>query len=298
MPSSGSRSARRRGGRSAGSWSTTGRRRHGRRRDEGRQRRCDGLLLLTSAGRVDDSDPGLTPPINTGGNTSRTISHVDFCLDPKDDTGIDDLSSRRRQQASWSRSTTGTIDKSVDKPPALRPAGRERPSPTGRRQRAFTWRADRPATQEQSYGVTGTITVENRACTEVSTGVEVTDSIRVRSTRCDGGRDNCGETGAPGSRSPRTGHSVLVRGRSGRRRPNRRPTGSHGESTSPTPAASTSSVTARTMTEAGARTVEAGGDRRVKNREIDRNVVLPTPAVHLLEPKSDEMSSICSATTR
>ena len=44
-----------------------------------------------SGGGLDDSDTGITTPINTNGEVEPRpygISHVDFCFDPKDGTGV------------------------------------------------------------------------------------------------------------------------------------------------------------------------------------------------------------------
>ena len=79
-----------------------------------------------SGAGLDDSDSGITTPINTNGEEDDRpygISHVDFCLDPKADTGVDDLDVTKTATTSWEKVYTWDVEKSVDKPQLVLPAG-------------------------------------------------------------------------------------------------------------------------------------------------------------------------------
>ena len=66
----------------------------------------------------DDSDTGITTPINKNGNVDPRpygISHVDFCFDPKDGTGVKHLVVTKTADTSWEKVYSWDVEKSVDK---------------------------------------------------------------------------------------------------------------------------------------------------------------------------------------
>ena len=129
---------------------------------------------------LDDSDTGLTTPINTGGNEPRPygISHVDFCLDPKGVGGPEQLVVTKTAQTSWEQLYTWDVEKSVDKPQlTLKPGESD----------TVQWKVDVTQTGSTARNavVDGTITVENPNDTAV-TGVSVTDALSGAVVDCDG----------------------------------------------------------------------------------------------------------------
>ncbi len=66
-------------------------------------------------GGLDDSDTGITTPINTNGEVGPRpygISHVDFCFDPKGGTGVKRLDVTKTADASWEKVYTWDVEKS------------------------------------------------------------------------------------------------------------------------------------------------------------------------------------------
>jgi uncharacterized repeat protein (TIGR01451 family) len=121
-------------------------------------------------GGLDDSDTGITTPIDTNGEAPDRpyeISHVDFCFDPKDHIGPDDLVVTKTAETSWEKVYTWDVEKSVDKSEL-----NLKPGETG----TVQWKVDVTQTGSavRNARVGGTITVHNPNATAV-TGVSVTD---------------------------------------------------------------------------------------------------------------------------
>jgi len=134
-----------------------------------------------SGAGTDDSDEGITTPINTEGNVDPRpygISHVDFCFDPKGDGGPDRLAVTKTAQASWEKVYTWDVEKSVD------PSHLElKTGTTG----TANWKVDVTQTgfAARNAVVVGTITVTNPNDVDV-TGVTVGDALPGAVVDCDG----------------------------------------------------------------------------------------------------------------
>lgn len=144
----------------------------------------------SSGSGLDDSDTGITTPINDNGaapDRPYGISHVDFCLDPKSDTGVDRLVVTKTASTSWEKVYTWSVDKSVDKSHLEMKTGA-----TG----SVQWKVD--VTQTGSVArnavVSGTITVQNPNGTDVS-GVSVSDALPGAVVDCDSATDGAQSTG-------------------------------------------------------------------------------------------------------
>ena len=135
------------------------------------------------------ADEGLTPPLN-GGEQNPQISHVEFCFDPKEGdtphlTVTKTASGTSKIQHNWG------IDKLVKVAGASDATYGDNASlnlPDGGNG-SFTWKVTVTHTQQQTYAVTGTITVANDGDAAV-TGVDVTDSLADASISCGGSSTN------------------------------------------------------------------------------------------------------------
>ena len=151
-----------------------------------------------SASGLDDSDSGLTTPINTNGEADPRpfgISHIDVCLDPKADTGVDDLVVTKTASTNWEKVYTWEVEKSVDRPQLQLQSGGSG---------TVNWTVD--VTQSGSFArnavVTGTISVENPN-DEAVTDVSVSDALAGAVVDCDAGAAGAQSTGltVPGNGS-------------------------------------------------------------------------------------------------
>ena len=132
-------------------------------------------------GGHDDSDAGITTPINTNGNVDPRpygISHVDFCFDPKDDNGPKHLVVTKTADTSWERAYTWDVEKSVDNSQIEMKQGGTATA---------QWKVDVTQTGStvQNAEVNGTIDVSNPNAFDV-TGVTVTDALAGAVVDCDG----------------------------------------------------------------------------------------------------------------
>ena len=129
------------------------------------------------AGGFDDSDSGLTTPINPSGKPA-AISHVDFCLDPKGHGGPKHLIVNKTAQTSWDKVYTWEVEKSVDKSQLEMKTGE-----TG----SVQWKVDVTQTGfvARNAVVSGQITVANPNDAPVS-GVSLTDALPGAVVDCDG----------------------------------------------------------------------------------------------------------------
>ena len=132
-------------------------------------------------GGLDDSDTGITTPINTNGEVGPRpygISHVDFCFDPKGGTGVKRLDVTKTADASWEKVYTWDVQKSVDPSHLEMKTGQ-----TG----TANWKVD--VTQTGSVArnavVSGTIKVTNPNGKDV-TGVTVGDALPGAVVDCNG----------------------------------------------------------------------------------------------------------------
>jgi uncharacterized repeat protein (TIGR01451 family) len=137
---------------------------------------------------VDDSDSGLTTPVNPENGKPYGISHVDFCLDPKDDVGVDDLQVTKTTQTAWEKVYTWDVEKSVDKPQLVLPAG-------GSGNVNWTVQVTQTGSTARNAVVSGTINVQNPNDVAV-TGVAVSDALAGAVVDCDAaaGAQNTGLT--------------------------------------------------------------------------------------------------------
>ena len=135
---------------------------------------------------VDDSDSGLTTPINPSGQPAG-ISHVDFCLDPKSDVGVEDLVVTKDASTSWEKVYTWDVEKSVDNPQLVLPAG-------GSGSVNWTIAVTQTGSTARNADVSGTITVQNPNDVAV-TGVAVTDALAGAVVDCDAGTAGAQNTG-------------------------------------------------------------------------------------------------------
>jgi uncharacterized repeat protein (TIGR01451 family) len=131
-------------------------------------------------------DEGLTPPLNGGGQNPQ-ISHVEFCFDPKEGdtphlTVTKTASGTSKIQHSWAIDkqvkVAGASDSTYGDNASLNLADGGNGS--------FTWKVTVTHTQQQTYAVTGTITVANDGDAAV-TGVDVSDSLDGATISCGGG---------------------------------------------------------------------------------------------------------------
>lgn len=134
-----------------------------------------------SGAGVDDSDDGITTPIETpqeGAKRPYPIDHVDFCFDPKSDTGVERLEVKKTAEASWEKVYTWDVEKSVDPSHLELKTGQ-----TG----TANWKVDVTQTGfvARNAVVFGTITVQNPNDFDV-TGVTVTDALAGAVVDCDG----------------------------------------------------------------------------------------------------------------
>jgi uncharacterized repeat protein (TIGR01451 family) len=161
----------------------------------------------SSGAGVDDSDSGITTPINDNGaapDRPYGISHVDFCLDPKSDTGVDRLVVTKTASTSWEKVYTWSVDKSVDKNHLEMKTGS-----TG----SVQWKVDVTQTGSTARNavVSGTITVQNPNGTAVS-GVSVSDALSGAVVDCDSATAGAQSTGltAPANGSIECSYSAGV----------------------------------------------------------------------------------------
>jgi len=132
------------------------------------------------AGGLDDSDTGITTPIDESGQTPKpyAIDHVDFCFDPKGGTGLKRLEVAKTATTSWEKVYTWDVEKSVD-PTQLN----MKKGDAG----TVNWKVDVTQTGSTARNavVTGTITVSNPNEVNV-TGVSVVDALSGAVVDCDG----------------------------------------------------------------------------------------------------------------
>jgi uncharacterized repeat protein (TIGR01451 family) len=143
----------------------------------------DAMIYYYDAGQGgnDDSDTGITTPINTngeGGPRPYGISHVDFCFDLKGGTGVKRLDVTKTAQAAWEKVYTWDVEKSVDPSHLEMKTGQ-----TG----TANWKVDVTQTgfAARNAVVSGTITVANPNNEDVS-GVTVGDALSGAVVDCDG----------------------------------------------------------------------------------------------------------------
>lgn len=131
-------------------------------------------------GGLDDSDSGLTTPIDENADPRRPyeLDHVDFCFDPKGGTGVKRLEVTKTATTSWEKVYTWDVEKSVD-PSQLEMKTGE----TG----VANWKVDVTQTgfTARNAVVSGTITVSNPNGVDV-TGVSVVDALPGAVVDCDG----------------------------------------------------------------------------------------------------------------
>jgi uncharacterized repeat protein (TIGR01451 family) len=129
-----------------------------------------------SGAGTDDSDD-VSTPINPSGKFA-AISHVDFCFDPKSDTGVDRLEVTKTAEAAWEKVYTWDVEKSVDPSHLEMKTGQ-----TG----TANWKVDVTQTGfvARNAVVTGTITVKNPN-DEAVTGVTVGDALEGAVVKCEG----------------------------------------------------------------------------------------------------------------
>ena len=129
-----------------------------------------------SGAGTDDSDD-VSTPINPSGKFA-AISHVDFCFDPKSDTGVDRLEVTKTADASWEKVYTWDVEKSVDPSHLEMKTGQ-----TG----TANWKVDVTQTgfAARNAVVSGTITVTNPNDEDV-TGVTVGDALPGAVVDCKG----------------------------------------------------------------------------------------------------------------
>jgi uncharacterized repeat protein (TIGR01451 family) len=136
---------------------------------------------------VFSTDTGLTPPLNNGGQNPQ-ISHVEFCIDPKQGptptlSVQKDASGTSKIEHSWG------IDKQVKVAGASDATYGDSASlslPDGGNG-SFTWKVTVTHSQTQTYAVTGTIKLVNSGAVDV-TGVNVSDTLPGATIDCGSGQ--------------------------------------------------------------------------------------------------------------